>query len=90
MEGLPVLLHFPQSSLKERICSEGFLPTKKKEDDILKQIQAFFCTKEISASSSPDSQPLTTETAIFVKSHLKKLLFSFPRGTQEPQGTQET
>jgi hypothetical protein len=41
------------------------------EDDVLKQIQAFFRTKWIRAGSSPDSQPPTTENAIFVKSHLK-------------------
>jgi hypothetical protein len=38
----------------------------------VKQIQALFITKEIPAGSSPDSQPPTTENAIFVKSHLKK------------------
>ncbi len=85
MEGLHVLrlLHFPLSSLNERICSEGLLATK--EDDIMKQIQAFFCTKGISACSSPDSQPVTTETAIFVKSHARKRLFSLPSGTLEPR-----
>ena len=38
------------------------------------QIQAFFSMKGpgILAGSSPDSQPQTTKTAIFVKSHLKK------------------
>ncbi len=50
MEGSPVL-YFPQSSLNasERICSEGLsaicsilLPSHCIEDDILKQIQAFF------------------------------------------------
>jgi hypothetical protein len=84
MEGLLVLLHFSQSSLNERICSVGLLPTK--EDYILKQIQAFFCTKGVSASSSPDSQPLTPQMAILVNSRLNKRLFSLSR---EPQGTQE-
>jgi hypothetical protein len=42
MQGLPVLLHFSQSSLNEGIRSEGLLPNE--EDDILKQAQAFFCT----------------------------------------------
>jgi hypothetical protein len=42
------------------------------EDDILKQILAFFSTKGISASFFPGSHPPTTESAIFIKSHLKK------------------
>jgi hypothetical protein len=42
------------------------------EYDVLKQIPAFFSAKWIPAGSSPDSQPPTTENAIFVKSHLKK------------------
>ncbi len=80
MEELSVLLHFPspRSSLNEWICSEGLLPTK--EDDILKQSQAFLSIRWLSASSCSDSWPLTmpVETAIFVKSHLKKWLFSLP------------
>jgi hypothetical protein len=43
-------------------------------------IQAFFSTTGLPASSHPDSHPPTIETAIFVKSHLKKRLFSLPRG----------
>ncbi len=69
MEGLPVLLHFPRFSLNERICSEGLLHTK--EDGILKQSQESLTIKLPSASSCSDSRPLTMETAIFVKSHLK-------------------
>jgi hypothetical protein len=42
------------------------------ENDVLKQIQAFFSTTGLPTSSYPDSHPPTTETAIFVKSHLKK------------------
>ena len=42
------------------------------EDEVVKQIQALFSTKEIPEGSSPDSQPPTTENAIFVKSHVKK------------------
>jgi hypothetical protein len=61
MEGSPVSLHFPRSSLNEQICSEGLLPSE--DDDILKQIQAFFST----CQSRSDSQPLTTETAIIVE-----------------------
>ncbi len=78
MEGLPVLLHFPQSSLNEWICSEGLLPTK--EDDILKQRQSLFSIRWLSASCCSDSGPLTMETAIFVKSRLKKWLFALSRG----------
>ena len=78
MEGLLVLLCFPRSSLNEWICSEGLLPTK--EDDILKQSRAFLRIRWLSSSSYPDSRPLTMETAIFVKSHLKKWLFSLPTG----------
>ncbi len=65
----------------ECIASEGLLPTK--EDDILKQRQLFFSIRwPLSASSCPDSGSLalTMETAIFVKSHLKKWLLSLPRG----------
>jgi len=80
MEGLPVLLHFPRSSLNEWICSEGLLPTK--EDDILKQRQSFLSIRWLSASSCSDSGSLTMETAIFVKSHLKKWLLSLPRGVK--------
>ncbi len=76
MEGLPVLLHFPRSSLNEWICSEGLLHTK--EDDILKQSQSFFSIRWLSDSSCSDSGSLTMETAIFVKSHLKKWLLSLP------------
>ncbi len=80
MEGLPVLLHSPRSLLNEWICSEGLLPTKK--DDILKQCQVFFSIRWLSASSCSDSGSLTMETAIFVKSHLKKWLLSLPRGAK--------
>jgi hypothetical protein len=69
------------SSLNELICSEGLLPTK--EDDVLKQIYAFLRIRWLSASSCSDSGPLTTETAIFVKSHLKIWLFSLPTGTNK-------
>jgi len=81
MEGLPVWLHFPRSSLNEWICSEGLLPTK--EDDILKQRQSFLSIRWLSASSCSDSGSLTMETAIFVKSHLKKWLLSLPRGVNQ-------
>ncbi len=77
MEGLQVWLHYPRSSLNEWICSEGLLPTK--EDDILKQRQSL-SIRWLSASSCSDSGQLTMETAIFVKSHLKKWLFSLSRG----------
>jgi hypothetical protein len=49
----------------------------------VKQIQAIFSTKEIPEGSSPDSQPPITENAIFVKSHVKKWLFSLPRGGEQ-------
>ncbi len=81
MERLPVLLHSPQSpgsSLNQWICSEGLLPTK--EDDILKQSQAFLRKRWLSSSSCSDSWPMTMETAIFVKIHSKKWLFLLPRG----------
>jgi hypothetical protein len=46
------------------------------ENDVLRQIQAFFHTTGLPNSSYPDSHPTrlatTTETAIFVKSHFKK------------------
>jgi hypothetical protein len=71
MEALLVLLHFPRSYLDEPVCSERLLPSE--EDDILNQTRAFFSTRWLSAISSSDSQPLTTETAIFVKSHLNRL-----------------
>ncbi len=81
MEGLPVLLHFPQSSINEWVCSEGLLPTK--EGDILKQSEAFLSIRWLSARSCSDSGSLTMETAIFVKkSHLKKWQFSLPRGAK--------
>ena len=80
MEGLPVWLHFPRSSLNEWICSEGLLPTK--EDDILKQRQSFLSIRWLSASSCSDSGSLTMEAAIFVKSRLKKWLLSLPRGVK--------
>ncbi len=57
-----------------------FLPSE--EDYTLKQIRAFVRTRWLSAISSSDSQPLTTETAIFVKSHLYKLLFHFQEALQ--------
>ena len=44
MEGLPVWLHFPRSSLNEWICSEGLLPTK----DILKQSQVLLSIRWLS------------------------------------------
>jgi hypothetical protein len=61
--------------------SEGLLPWELGEGDVLKQIQAFFSTKAIHAGSSPDSQPITTvtENAIFVKSHLKKIVLTYKR-----------
>ncbi len=80
MEGLPVLLHFPRSSLNEWIYSEGLLPSK--EDDILKQRQSLLSIRWLSASSCSDSGSLTIETAIFVKSHLKKWVLSLPRGAK--------
>jgi hypothetical protein len=40
--------------------------------DILKQRQSFLSIRWLSASSCSDSGSLTMETAIFVKSHLKK------------------
>ncbi len=80
MEALQVSLHFPRSSLNERICSEGLLPMK--EDNILKQRQSFFSIRWLFASSCLDSGSLTMETAIFVKSHLKKLLLPLPRGAK--------
>ncbi len=80
MERLPVLLQFSRSSLNEWICSEGLLPTK--EDGILKQRQSFFSIRWLSASSCTDSGSLTMETAIFVKSHLKKWLLSLTRGAK--------
>ena len=64
-----VQLHFPRFLQNEPFCSEGFFPSE--EDDVLKQIQQLTSTQEIPTALSPDSQPLTTETAIFVKSHLK-------------------
>jgi hypothetical protein len=36
------------------------------------RVQALFSTRGLPASSYPDSHPPTMETAIFVKSHLKK------------------
>ncbi len=81
MGGLPVLLHFPQYLLNEWICSEGLFPTK--EDDILKQSQAFLSIRWLSSSSCSYSGPLTMEIAIFVKSHLKKWLISLPRGANQ-------
>ncbi len=80
MEASQVLLLFPRSSLNEWICSDGLLPTK--EDDILKQRQLFFSIRWLSTSSCSDSGSLTMETAIFVKSHLTKWLFSLPRGAK--------
>jgi hypothetical protein len=45
-----------------------------KEDDILKQRQSFFSIRWLPTSSRAcsDSGSMTMETAIFVKSHLKK------------------
>ncbi len=77
MEGLPILLHFPRFSLNEWITCEGLLHSK--EGNILKQSQAFLSIRWLSASSCSDSGSLTMETAIFVKSHLKKWLLSLPR-----------
>ncbi len=68
--------HFPLFSQIKWICTEGLFPTQ--ENDVLKQIQAFFSTTGLPASSHPDSHPPTIDTAIFVKSHLKKRLFSLP------------
>ncbi len=70
MEGSHVLMHFPQFLLSEQNCSEGLLPSE--EDDVLKQSQVFFSTRWLSARASSYSQPLTTVTAIFVRSHVKK------------------
>jgi hypothetical protein len=53
-----------------------------KEDDILKQRQAFLSIRWLYASSCSDSGSLTMETAIFVKSQLKKSLLSLPRGVK--------
>ena len=52
------------------------------ENDVLRQMQAFFCIKGLPASSCPDSHPPTTETAIFVKSHVpvkKRLIWILAR-----------
>jgi hypothetical protein len=51
-------------------------------NDVLRQIHTFFSTRGLPASSYPDSHPPTPETAIFVKSRLKKWLFklSLSRG----------
>jgi hypothetical protein len=49
---------------------KGLFPTQ--ENDVLKQIQVFFCTPGLPACSYPDSHPPTTETAIFVESHFFK------------------
>jgi hypothetical protein len=76
--GSSVWLYFPWFSQDDWYCSEVLLPSD--EEDVLNQIQALFSTEGVTASSSPDSQPLTTANAIFVKSHLKKWLFSLPRG----------
>ncbi len=46
------------------------------------QGQAFLSISWLSASSCSDSGSLTMETAIFVKSHLKKGLLSLPRGVK--------
>jgi hypothetical protein len=67
--GSHVWLHFPWFSQNELIWSEGLLPTM--ENDVMRQIQAFFSKKGLPSSSCPDSHPLTTETVIFVKSHVK-------------------
>ncbi len=53
-----------------------------------KDIKLQIC-REVKVRSTSDDQPLTTETAIFVKSHLKERLFSLPRGALEPQGPQK-
>jgi hypothetical protein len=84
--GSHVCLHFPRFSQIEWFCGEGLLPLEV--HDVEKQIQTFFSTKGIPAGSSPDSQPPTTEmseNAIFVKSHLKKWLFSLPKIAPEPR-----
>ena len=47
------------------------MPQATIENDVMRQIQAFFSMKGLPASSCPDSHPPTTETAIFVKSHVK-------------------
>jgi hypothetical protein len=65
-----IFLDFRRSSDSAVRESEGLL--SREEDDVLKQIQAFFSTKGIPAGSSPDSQPPTAENAILVKSHLKR------------------
>ena len=44
---------------------------------------AFFSTRELPVTSFSDSHPPTTETAIFVKSQLKKSLFLLPRGANQ-------
>jgi hypothetical protein len=60
------------------MCSEGLFPAP--ENDVLKQIQAFFSTRGLPASSYPESHPPTTERAFFVKSHMKKKVFTLLRG----------
>jgi hypothetical protein len=57
-------------SQKELIFSEGLFPMQ--ENDVLKQIQAFFSAHGILTSPYPDSHPPNTEKAILVKSHLRK------------------
>ena len=56
----------------EYIQSEGLFPTQ--ENDVLRQMQleTFFSTRELSVTSIPDSHPPNTQTAIFVKSNVKK------------------
>jgi hypothetical protein len=46
----------------------------KQENDVLKQIQAFFSALGLPARASPypDSHPPNTKTAFLVKSHLRK------------------
>ncbi len=61
---------FSYFSQKERICSEGLFPTQ--ENEVLKQIEAFFSALGLPACPYPDSHPPNTKTAIFAKSHLKK------------------
>ncbi len=63
----------------------GIVPTQLNEwgtqdHNVLRQIHAFFSTRGLPASSYSDSLPPTTETAIFMNSHMKTWLFSLPEG----------
>ncbi len=73
-----VLLHFPRFPLNKRIWRKGLLPSN--ENDVLKQIRAFISMRGLSTSACPDSHPPTTQKSIFVKSQVKKWLFSLLSG----------